>query len=94
MNIQPVSELRNYTALLETVSPGEPVYLTKNGHGAYAVLDIADQRENEKMKAALRFMCEMNRGIRSGEEEGWLTEEQIRAHMKERRHEPHNPVFA
>ena len=86
-NIQPVSELRNYTALLDTVNPGEPVYLTKNGRGTYVVLHIADQQENEKMKAALQFMCEMNRGVQAGEEEGWLSIDQIREHLKERRHE-------
>lgn len=87
MNIQPVSELRNYPALLERVAPGEPVYLTRNGHGAYVVVDIADQEEAERNRAALRFMCEMNRGIRAGEEEGWLTGDQVRARLRERRHE-------
>ena len=85
-NIQPISELRNYSSLLETVTPGVPVYLTKNGHGAYAIVHIEDQEETEKMKAALRYMCEMNKGIRAGEEEGWLSIEQVRAHMKERHH--------
>ena len=86
-NIQPVSELRNYSSLLESVSPGEPVYLTRNGHGAYAIVDIADQEEAIRMKAALQFMCEMNKGIQAGEQEGWLSIEQVRAHMKERRNE-------
>lgn len=86
-NIQPISELRNYTALLETVAPGSPVYLTKNGHGAFVVVHIEDQEETEKMKSALRFMCEMNKGVQAGEEEGWLTLDQIRSHMKEHRHE-------
>ncbi|MBQ9212174.1 MAG: prevent-host-death protein [Clostridia bacterium] len=85
-NIQPISELRNYTALLETVVPGSPVYLTKNGHGAFALVHIEDQEETETMRAALRFMCEMNKGIQTGEEEGWLTIDQVRAHLKGRRH--------
>ena len=85
-NIQPISELRNYKTLLESVTPGSPVYLTKNGHGAFAVVHIEDQEETEKMKAALHFMCEMNKGIESGEKEGWLTIDQVRAHMKERRY--------
>ena len=86
-NIQPVSELRNYSILLENVVPGDPVYLTRNGHGAYAIVHIEDQQETEKMKAALCFMCEMNKGIQAGEEEGWLSIDQIRVHMKERHHE-------
>ena len=84
-NIKPISELRNYSALLESVVPGEPVYLTRNGHGAYALVDIADQEDYIKTKAALQFMCEMNKGMKAGEEKGWLSASQVRAHLKERR---------
>ena len=85
-NIKPISELRNYSALLESVAPGDPIYLTRNGHGAYALVDIADQEEFIQTKAALQFMCEMNKGMRAGEEQGWLTAEEVRARLKERRH--------
>ena len=50
-----------------------------------AIVHTEDQKETEKMKAALRYMSEMNKGIRTGEEEGWLSIDQVRAHMKERR---------
>ena len=52
-NIQPISELRNYTALLESVTPGSPVYLTKNGHGAFAVVHIEDQEEMDEGRHSL-----------------------------------------
>jgi prevent-host-death family protein len=42
LNIRPVSELRNYNALLKEVTVGSPVFLTKNGVGKYALIDIAD----------------------------------------------------
>ncbi|MDE8718359.1 prevent-host-death protein, partial [[Eubacterium] siraeum] len=41
-NIKPVSDLRNYTAVLNDISEGEPVFLTKNGRGRYVILDIDD----------------------------------------------------
>ena len=85
-NIKPISELRNYSSLPETVTPGEPVCLIRNSHGAYALVDIADQEDCIRTKAALRFMCEMNQGMRAGEEKGWLTADEVRMHMKERRH--------
>ena len=85
-NIMPVSELRNYSAVLEDVAPGEPVFLTRNGHGAYALIDIADQEEYAQTKSALQFMSEMNKGMIAGEEQGWLTAEQVRARLRERRH--------
>ena len=83
--IKPISELRNYSSLLEEVAPGAPVFLTRNGHGEYVVISIEDQEENEKTKAALKFMCEMNKGIESGEKEGWLTSEEVRAVLSARR---------
>ena len=55
-NIQPISELRNYSSLLESVTPGQPVYLTKNGHGEYVIMSMADQEEHEQLKATLEFL--------------------------------------
>ena len=36
--IKPVSDLRNYNEVLRSVDIGQPVFLTKNGRGKYAVL--------------------------------------------------------
>ena len=71
-NIRPVSDLRNYAAVLTEVRENEPVYLTKNGRGAYAIVDIAEQENYEKTKAALKLMCELQKGRLSGEQNGWL----------------------
>lgn len=76
--ICPVSDLRNYNIVLEKVSAGSPVYLTINGHRKYTIRDIADDEELEKTKAILRLMCELDKGRRSGEEEGWASEETVR----------------
>jgi hypothetical protein len=77
--INPVSDLRNYNTVLEQVNAGSPVYLTVNGRGRYTIRDIADDEEFEKAKAMLRLMCELNEGKRSGEEEGWVSEADVRA---------------
>ena len=82
--INPVSDLRNYNTVLEQVSAGSPVYLTVNGRGKYTIRDIADDEEFEKTKAMLRLMCELNEGRRSGEEEGWESEEDVRARFLNR----------
>ena len=53
-NIKPISDLRNYSAVLEEVAVGNPVYLTKNGRGKYAVVvDISQHEEFERIKAEL-----------------------------------------
>ena len=49
--IKPVSDLRNYNEVLQYVAEGEPVYLTKNGRGAFAVVTIEDY---EKLSYALK----------------------------------------
>ena len=83
--IAPVSDLRNYGTVLEKVSVGEPVLLTKNGHGAYSIRDIKDEEHFQKAEAMIRLMCEINAGIRSAEEEGWISEEDFREHFLHRR---------
>lgn len=41
IQIRPVSDLRNkFTELEEIVKSGQPVYLTKNGHGTMVLVDI------------------------------------------------------
>ena len=85
-NIKPISELRNYSTLLESVSPGNPIYLTRNGRNAYALVDIADQEEFIQTKAALQFKCEMNKGMRAGDEQSWLTADDVKVRLKKRHH--------
>ena len=75
-NIKPISDLRNYSEVLREVSAGSPVFLTKNGRGRYAILDISDY---EKANAAAVLMNELAKGRRSGEEKGWLSPEAVRA---------------
>jgi len=82
--ITPVSDLRNYNTVLEQVNAGSPVYLTVNGRGRYTIRDIADDEEFEKAKAMLRLMCELSEGKRSGEEEGWISEEDVRARFHDK----------
>lgn len=90
-NIKPISDLRNYTAVLDTVAVGSPVYLTKNGRGCFTIMDMKEQEEQQekaqkydKMEAQLKLMCELNVGRKSGEEEGWISVEDVRNHFRER----------
>lgn len=68
--IRPVSDLRNYNQVLDRVKEDSPVYLTKNGRGRYVVVDI---EEYERDKAKLTLLSELAKGMKSGNEEGWLT---------------------
>lgn len=67
-NIKPVSDLRNYTEVLRDIAVGEPVFLTKNGRGRYAIVDM---EEYEKTKAVIKLMGELSKGEQSAKEKGW-----------------------
>ena len=83
-NIKPISDLRNYSAVLHDVAVGAPVFLTKNGRGRYAIMDMQDY---ERTQATLRLMNELAKGRHSGETEGWLTPDDMRAHFRARANE-------
>ena len=77
-NIKPVSDLRNYNEVLRDVSVGEPVFLTKNGRGRYAVVEIT---EYEKLKASLKLMSKLARGEQSARETGWMSLEEVETQL-------------
>lgn len=77
-NIKPISDLRNYSEVLREVDVGAPVFLTKNGRGRYAIIDIHDY---EKTQAIITLMNELVKGRTSGEEKGWLTLEAVEEHL-------------
>lgn len=83
-NIKPISDLRNYSDVLHDVAVGAPVFLTKNGRGKYAIVDIQDY---EKSQATLRLMNELAKGRRSGETEGWLSSEEMREFFRAKANE-------
>ena len=68
-NIKPVSDLRNYNEVLRGISVGEPVFLTKNGRGKYAIVDI---EEYEKMQSVIKLMSELSDGEKSAKAKGFV----------------------
>ena len=62
-NIKPVSDLRNYTDVLLDIALGEPVFLTKNGRGRYAIVDM---EEYEKTQATIKLMAALAKGEKIG----------------------------
>lgn len=67
-NIRPVSDLRNYNEVLRDISVNDPVFLTKNGRGRYAIIDI---KEYERLTAIKKLMGELSKGEKSAKENGW-----------------------
>ena len=77
-NIKPVSDLRNYNEVLQNVDIGQPVFLTKNGRGRYAVLDI---RDYEKTQATLKLISKLSKGEQSAIEKGWQSADDVEARL-------------
>ena len=75
-NIKPVSDLRNYTEVLNEVNEGDPVYLTRNGRGEYAILKIS---ELEKLEATIKLLANIEEGEKSAREKGWLSADDVEA---------------
>ena len=80
-NIQPISDLRSYTAVLDEVAQGSPVFLTKNGRGRYVIQDISDY---ERYEAEKTLLAQLDYGKRVADERGILTTEQVRGAFSER----------
>jgi prevent-host-death family protein len=75
-NIKPVSDLRNYTEVLNEVTEESPVYLTRNGRGEYAIIKL---KELDKLKATIRLLANLEEGEKSAREKGWLSANDVEA---------------
>ena len=73
---------RRYNTVLDKVAIDSLVYLTVNERGKYTIRDIAEDEEFEKTKAMLRLMCDLNEGKRSGEEEGYVSSDEVREYLR------------
>lgn len=75
-NIKPISDLRNYTEVLNEVTEDSPVYLTRNGRGEYAIIKI---NELDKLKSTIRLLAKLENGEKSAREKGWLSANEVEA---------------
>jgi prevent-host-death family protein len=69
-NILPVSDLRNYKNVINQVTYGNPVYLTKNGRSSVALVDM---KELDELRALKSLFSELEKGEASVRKEGWIS---------------------
>lgn len=72
-NIKPISDLRNYTDVLKEVTYGERVYLTRNGHGEFAILNMQELDELDKKVALVKLFTDLQRAEDRANKEGWIS---------------------
>lgn len=80
-NIKPISDLRNYTRVLSDVTYGNRVYLTRNGHGQCAIIDMQELDELDKQKALNKFISKLNDAEISIRNEGTISADDIEAEL-------------
>lgn len=71
-SIMPISDLRNYTEVLKEVDKKNRVYLTRNGHGAYTIMTIAEADELDRIRAGRALAADLKRAEERAEREGWI----------------------
>ena len=76
-NIKPISDLRNYTAVVNEVSYGNSVYLTRNGHGSCAIIDIQELDELDKQKALNQLLMKLQEAENSVITEGTISADEL-----------------
>ena len=76
-SIKPVSELKNYTSIVNQVSYGNRIYFTKNGHGRCALIDIEELDELDKVKALLKLTSKLNDAKTSVRDEGTISVDEL-----------------
>ena len=82
-SIKPISDLRNYTEVLKEVDSVSRVYLTRNGHGAYAIMSIEEADELDRIKAANMSVSDLRRAKDRADREGWTEDDEMQRIMRE-----------
>lgn len=72
-NIKPISDLRNYTEVLKQVDASNRVYLTRNGHGEYGILTMAEIDELDRYRAAYTLVSKLRKAEERADKEGWIS---------------------
>ena len=67
--------------VLKNCRKGEPVYLTKNGIGGFAVMDIEDYERDHAQKKLLMKLQEAEEVVKDGE--GWLNLDELKVMVEE-----------
>ena len=76
-NIKPVSDLRNYTEVLKEVDACNRVYLTRNGHGQYGILTMAEIDELDRYRAAYTLFSKLKNAEERAHAEGWISSDDL-----------------
>ena len=80
-SILPISDLRNYTEVLKKVDAANRVYLTRNGHGAYAIMTMEEADELDRLRSAYGLLADLRRAEERADREGWIDDAEMQEIM-------------
>lgn len=81
-NIKPISDLRNYTEVLKQVDASNRVYLTRNGHGEYGILTMAEIDELDRYRAAYTLISKLRKAEERADKEGWVSADDVEKELE------------
>jgi hypothetical protein len=79
--IMPISDLRNYTDVLNEVDINNRVYLTRNGRGAYTIMTIEEADELDRLRALHSVISDLEKAENRSNQEGWVEDDEIQKLM-------------
>ena len=62
---------------MKEVDVSSRVYLTRNGHGEYGILTMAEIDELDRMKAAYTLFSKLQKAEIRAEKEGWVDADEL-----------------
>lgn len=80
-HIKPISDLRNYTEVLKQVDASNRVYLTRNGHGEYGILTMAEINELD-CRVAYTLVSRLRKAEERADKEGWISAEEAEKELR------------
>ena len=81
-NIKPISDLRNYTEVLKQVDTSNRVYLTRNGHGEYGILTMAEIDELDRYRAAYTLVSKLRKTEERADKEGLISADDVEKELE------------
>ncbi|MDE6024972.1 MAG: prevent-host-death protein [Lachnospiraceae bacterium] len=76
-NIEPISDLRNYTEILKQVDVSGRAYLTQSNHGEYGILTMAEIDELDRYRAVCTLISKLKKAEERADKEGWISADDV-----------------
>lgn len=76
-NIKPISDLKNYTEVLNQVDASSRVYLTRDGHCKYGILTMAEIDELDRCRTAYTLFFKLKKAEERADQEGWISADDL-----------------